>query len=501
MVCLQDIATFVNSLDIGGLQNLQNLINQVISSKLPATPPSSTILDVNNYVEYHDGFLDPTDKSLILAEIDDLNFNLKRQSDSVQNRFISPFSESYNWKSRKGQVVNKPLQLDKFPTIKRVMDMVNKKVGCSTNSVLVTCYSSGDVNCRLHEDDEKTLDASQPICVLSLGVERKVEFVANSKFYKYSADLALEPKDGSLYIMISGCQSKFKHRVRKDHSIKEHRFSLSFRCFVPGPVAPPSIATSSATSSGKPVPLNNIPTTPTHGIPSSTPNFDSTRNGFSAFHEHNTMSSSYSSQQNRSDKVCLLFGSSITKHVDGDRMSRASRVTINLSESGARIPDVNKAANLFFADNQALVNNVDKIIINIGTNDVKWLNGRRFSVSRKFRVPLCNLIRDLRFMFPMATITFVPMLPIRALYNYTAGTVNDFNRLLLNLCREFGCIFYDCFGDFLAHDLRDYNSELFRDKWHLNESGLRLLCRALKNLIFGHVMSSHVRTSWHYPFY
>ena len=173
----------------------------------------------------------------------------------------------------------------------------------------------------------------------------------------------------------------------------------------------------------------------------------------------------------------------------------------NLSESGARIYDVHKIANEFHADNQALVNSVDKIVINIGTNDVKWLNGRQVSVSRKFRVPLCNLVRDLRFMFPLANIVFVSMLPIRAFYNYTARTVNAFNSLLFDVCRQFGCIFFDCFWDFLTPDLRDYNSALFRDKWHLNGHGLRLFCRALKQLICGHVMSSQVGTSWHYPFY
>ncbi len=402
MVGLQDIATFVNSLDIAGLQDLQNLIKQVISSKLPAPSPPM-IPNVHDFVEYHEDFLNHTDKSLLLAEIDDLNFNLKRKSDLVQNRFISPYVDSYSWKSGKGLVVNKPHQLDKFPTIKRVMNMVNDKLGCSTNSVLVTCYSSGNVNCRLHEDDEKTLDASQPICVLSLGVERKVEFVANSKAYKYSADLTLEPKDSSLYIMKPGCQSNFKHRVRKDHLIKEHRYSLSFRCFVPGPV------TTNPASTSAPVTHNNVQQTPTKVPPSSTPKFNSSGVGYSPFTEHlNTMSSSNISQQN-SERVCLLFGSSITKYVDGNRMSRGSRVTINLSESGARIPDVNRVAKSFFVDNRALVSKVDKIIINIGTNDVKWLNGRRFSVSRKCRVPLCNLIRDLRFMFPLATITFVPM--------------------------------------------------------------------------------------------
>ena len=170
MVVLQDIATFVNSLDISGLQNLQNLIKQVIDSKLPSPSPP-IVPNVNDYVEYHDNFLNATDNSLLLAEIADLKFNLKSKSDSVQNRFISSYNDSYNWKSGKGQVVNKPHQLDKFPTIKRVMNLVNSKVGCSTNSVLMTCYASGNVNCRLLEDNGDTLDALQHICVLSLDVE------------------------------------------------------------------------------------------------------------------------------------------------------------------------------------------------------------------------------------------------------------------------------------------------------------------------------------------
>ncbi len=142
----------------------------------------------------------------------------------------------------------------------------------------------------------------------------------------------------------------------------------------------------------------------------------------------------------------------------------------------------------FFADNQSIINRVDRIMINIGTNDIKWLNGRRHSVGKKFRVPLCNLVRDLKFMFPVATIVFISVLPIRAFYNYTAKTVNAFNRLLFEVSRDLGCIFFDCFY---------YNSNLFRDKWHLNDSGLRLLCRALKYVVYGNLFSSFARTSWH----
>ena len=99
-------------------------------------------------------------------------------------------------------------------------------------------------------------------------------------------------------------------------------------------------------------------------------------------------------------------------------------------------------------------------------------------------------MKDLKLLFPNALIIFTTVLPIRALYNYTAFTVNSFNSLLYQVCNDFGCIFYDCFLDFLAPDQRDYNSSLFRDKWHLNENGLRLLCRSIKDCVYGRLFDS-----------
>ena len=174
---------------------------------------------------------------------------------------------------------------------------------------------------------------------------------------------------------------------------------------------------------------------------------------------------------------------------------------INLSESGANIHDLTKVANEFYTDNACLVHKVDKIIINIGTNDIKWLNGRKVSVFKKFRIPLSNFIRDLKFIFPNALIVFTTVLPIRALYDYTALTVNAFNHLLFQVCNDFGCIFYDCFLDFLAPDHMDFNSSLFRDKWHLNDNGLRLLCRSIKDCIYGKLFNSRARSRSSNSFY
>ena len=265
---------------------------------------------------------------------------MKSKSDKIQNKFISTLSEPYSWPSKNGPVINNPLDMNKFPCIKSIMGKVNEKLGCNMNSVLVSCYSHGAVNARLHQDDEDSLDPSQPICVLSTRATRKVEWLAVDKTSKHKADYTLEPADSSLYVMKAGCQEDFLHRV--------------------------------LTYLGK------------------------------------------------------------------NMLSRKSKTVINLSESGAFIHDLVKIAIEFYAENPCIVHRVDRIVINIGTNEMKWLNGKQVSVFKKFRNPLCNLVRDLKFLYPNAFIVFTSVLPIRALYNYTAFTVNTFNRSLFEACNELG---------------------------------------------------------------
>ncbi len=183
-------------------------------------------------------------------------------------------------------------------------------------------------------------------------------------------------------------------------------------------------------------------------------------------------------------------------------MSRGNRVLVNLSESGANVYDINRIAHEFYKDNAELINRVDRVAVNIGTNDIKWFNGRKYSVYRKFRSPLVKFVQDIKFMFPQALIIFVSVLPIRAFYNYTADTVHMFNRLLIDVCSNLGCIFFDCFREFLSHDYRDHNFSLFRDKWHLNDTGLRVLCRALKyNVVHGKIFNPRMRGSFCPNFY
>ena len=162
-------------------------------------------------------------------------------------------------------IINRPLELSQFPVIKRIMDKVNGKLGCNMNSVLVSCYARGEINTGLHSDNEESLDPSQPICVLSIGAVRRVEWVAIDKKLKHIADYRVDPSDCSLYVMKAGCQEDFLHRVRRDKRIRDWRISLSFRCSIPETSPPLGVLAGSPVS----------PESRDHSSPVSVPSYSS----------------------------------------------------------------------------------------------------------------------------------------------------------------------------------------------------------------------------------
>ena len=192
----------------------------------------------------------------------------------------------------------------------------------------------------------------------------------------------------------------------------------------------------------------------------------------------------------------MLFGTSITAPIDGRKLSRKNRTVVNISYSGARLADISDAVNDFYSENSDAVNKVDKIILSFGTNEMKYFNSFEYSVSQRFYKPICNLVTQIKFLFPFAQIYFQSLLPIRIVFKYNAKSIHSFNYLLVDVCRRFGCIFIDCFNDFLDHNGVDINVDLYRDKkyqkMHPNDKGLGILCRALKNVIYGNVFNPFI---------
>ncbi len=158
------------------------------------------------------------------------------------------------------------------------------------------------------------------------------------------------------------------------------------------------------------------------------------------------------------------------------------------------------ASDIHFENLQS-VHKVDKIVLSVGTNDIKWYNCFTRNMRRDLQPKLVKLVQDVKQLYPSAHVYFHTVLPIRVVYKYTAASVHQFNNLLLDVCTQYGCTFFDCFARFLDQEGNFYNSLLYRDNWHLNNVGLKVLCRALKFLIYGNLFNPHPRYSLYHRYY
>ena len=536
---------YVNSLDIDQLKECQNYVNEVFATKSNRRTSYKSVsglsdvgnINVKDYVEYCPDFVEVVDKKPIMNEIEELKIGINSKPGKVSNKFLSYYDEPYSWDSFDGPVVLNPLDLNQFPQIQSLLNKINSEYNCELNSVLISRYKCGKAGIRYHDDDELQMDPSQPICVVSFGVNRRIEFALKSEDLRRSK-LSLNPHDRSIYIMKPGCQSYFLHRVRRNQNIHGGRYCLSFRRFVlvaernnviqtPGPLikctAPvknlfgqfgdgsngldthstpahttDNINLKDAFDMVTPVQTATDPNKDLPDQPNKHPSFEGGPPGYSPFVPGSTPGtgcSNLSSSKKVTKNYCVIFGDSITTGVEESLMSRGSREVINCSYSGANVWDISDSVREFCLDNPRVINRVDKVVMSVGTNDVKFFDSSTKSVDKRFRQPLVRLVKLLKLSFPHAQIIFKCVLPMGIMYNYTAKSVHDFNYLLLDICTKYGCIFFDCFTKFLDQWGNLHNEYLYRDRLHLNDIGLRILCRALKFIIYNNVFNPIMRIS------
>ena len=193
--------------------------------------------------------------------------------------------------------------------------------------------------------------------------------------------------------------------------------------------------------------------------------------------------------------LCLILGTFITEGVNGAKMSCDSTRVINLSKSGYRIGDIADCIRRFGEENPCVWRTVRKIIFSFGTNDIRCFNSFKYDVSKKFRRPIVKVIDQAKHSFPLAQLVFQSVLPIKIQCDYQIKSVHEFNLLLLNLCGENGCIFLDCFSDFLDPYRMDINFDMYWDGLHLNEYGLKHLCRILRYAIYQNIFNPYMKSS------
>ncbi len=179
-------------------------------------------------------------------------------------------------------------------------------------------------------------------------------------------------------------------------------------------------------------------------------------------------------------RTTVLFGTSITTRIPNNEVTGRGRKFVNISERGARVQDINRLVENFHACHQQATD-VEKVILSFGTNDIKHDSSK--SGVNKLRVPIGDLLANIKNLFPGAIILVQSVLPMRNLYWYTARNVLGLNKLYRELCNHYNCVYVDCFRDFLSKDRRDHNKGLFSDHFHLNYYGRRVLCHWLRCLV------------------
>ena len=439
-----------------------------------------------DYITYNDSFLDrdSVEYAGLCAELEDLHLTPKGNNPAT--KWVTTTNQPYTWESSAGTVtVKNPIDIGKYPFINQLMKDISTKYDADLNSALVSYYKTGSVKLRYHDDGEDTMDPNQPICVLSIGAQRTCDFLYQDQDHRERPVHTVKPVDGSLYIMKPGCQQYFKHRVKTEYNVTGYRYCLSFRRMIPkGEPSASTTSTSSQPTTTLSSPVKQLINQYEAGTPfveiQGEVNHQQQQQQQQQQHVPHTQIDPRFSMP-RKKRTTVLFGTSMTTRLLSNKLvnhRRTGRKIINISRSGAKIRDILHNVE-YFHHNSPDAADVEKIIFSFGTNDIKY--SRRGILHLK--QVIIDLINKTKYMFPDCIILVQCCLPMRNLYWYTCRNVNEFNKLLSNICKDNNCIFIDCFNYFLSRDGMDYNYDLYYDWLHLNDVGLGVLAKCLSSVI------------------
>ena len=491
---VSNVLSALGQLSLPELFRVRETLNSLITKGKNSALNTILAAKPEDYIRYEGQLLDKSsfDYCALTAELESLNINqCSNASDAPRTKWLTTTDQNYSWSSSSGHVtVKHPLGIENYNIIHSVMQDLNARYNVDLNSCLVSYFKNGQSKMKYHDDNEETLDQTSPMCILSLGAERTVDFIHHGQDGRSKPLHSLTPADGSLYIMEAGCQQFFQHRVRGDKGISSDRFSLSFRRMIPSsvittettlhpsqlPAQPPT--TAPTLPSTIEIPERIVPSAPALSDLSGTASLEQTSTPSRV--NQSPASGATRSHGPKRRKTTVIFGSSITKWIRAKNLGLKGRKVINVSNSGAKIRDLTNSLRDFYESNEeARADNIEKIIISIGTNDVKF-GQHGVGHLKKYLLDLAHTAKEL---FPHAIVIFQSCLPIQIKYKYTVSNVLEFNSMLKNLCFEFNFVYLDCFVEFLASDYNDFNKSLYSDWLHLNGKGLAILATWLKFVV------------------
>ena len=583
-----DVFQFLPSQSVKALRRIRDFVDKLIYLKTPAEHDFVSSINPDRYITYTDSFASNSDCNDLMTELK-THIDLNTHSDKTSSVWFTNSVTPYTWSTaRTGNVTRKmPNVIEPNSVLMQVLTQINNHLGTSLNACLVQYYPNGHSGIRLHDDLEPEMTLNDPIAVLSVGAQRKIDFLHNFQASSEPPAKSLTPEHGSLYVMKSGCQDYFRHRVPADRSCNGCRASFSFRRVV-GPtlhdllVDVPHLSDTGENNvpDGKIIDNDEgtllvldrslrhdpMPSTPSRNVPNGNLNELSNSCGIApadvTLNADDSVNADFSASTldqtapagNESNEVSLgtvgaeplpagvvnavstpltpvqrasvdsgsldvgvdtgdlnscsarktiLFGSSMTKHIDQKRLSSPNCKFVNISRSGAQLMPRRIRGNNqswvycemlknYAASHKADLHEVDRVIFSIGTNDIKYFRDRFGNPGdlRIFIKPIEYLIKLSRQYFGQSVnVYFHSVLPMRCMYTYTPANFEGFNRMLRDICRFNDCYFIDWFNMFLNRPGNDIDLSLYWDNIHLNRVGINMLHDLLNDLLCNHYSS------------
>ena len=361
----------------------------------------------------------------IRTELDSLD--LPTKATKVPAQWLSSSPEPYIYPD--SNPVHNAKPISDFPHIAKLMELVNcsSEVTGHLDSCLILKYNSDRGSLRLHADDEAYMDQNKSICSFTLGSERTIEFWAKSN--KPVLVNQYRMKDNGLVVMRPGAQQRLKHCVRAEKGSSgkpdttKVRYSLSFRAVATPSTTPPAPTTPTTKVAPKTEPVKQQvvekPQPPT----------------VSPVRKH----------------VCLVAGDSFASRMD-HRLLGKNKITVeNIARGGAKMKDVMEQLEGYRAANPDNV--VTKIIISVGTNDIR---NNRINLNQ-FRGQFKLLCRSVSELYPTSIVFFQSLLPLPLEHDKDFDTnrrVININRIIYYSCKYWKFYYIDTFYPFCKFNRR-----------------------------------------------
>lgn len=154
----------------------------------------------------------------------------------VKRELKNMFNESnrkYAWLSERQSTYSfgcrnlKSKDLKQSAHILKIMHKLNAELGLELDACLITHYRRPSDSITRHQDNEDIFDDSQPICNVSVGSLREIQFWDTGIECSGTLIKHIYMPEGSLVTMKVGCQQKLWHKVLEGGT--GTRYCLSFR--------------------------------------------------------------------------------------------------------------------------------------------------------------------------------------------------------------------------------------------------------------------------------